>query len=69
MMRNPRLQQIASLRLLHRRMAESTALADGASAEFRTLAGDIRAVLSVTRPDASAEASMEFPAGLVERWF
>lgn len=61
-MRNPRLQQIASLRLLHRRMAEGTALADEASAELRTLAGDIRAVLSVTRPDASAEASMEFLA-------
>lgn len=68
-MRNPRLQQIASLLLLHRRMAEGTALADEASAELRTLAGDIRAVLSVTRPDAAAEASMEFLADLVDRWF
>lgn len=68
-MRNPRLQQIASLLLLHRRMAEGTALADEASAELRTLASDIRSVLSVTRPDASAEASMEFLAELVDRWF
>ena len=59
-MRNPRLQQIASLLLLHRRMAEGTALADEAPAELRTLADDIKAVLSVTRPDASVEASMEF---------
>lgn len=34
-MRNPRLQQIASLLLLHRRMAEGTALADEASARLR----------------------------------
>ena len=54
---------------LHRRMAEGTALADEASAGLRTLADGIRAVLSVTRPDASAEAYMEFPAGLVDRWF
>ena len=69
MMRNLRLQQIATLLLLHRRMAEGTALADEASAELRTLASDIRSVLSVTRPDAAAEASMEFPAELVDRWF
>ncbi len=68
-MRNPRLQQIASLLLLHRRMAEGTALADEASAELRTLASDIRSALSVTRPDAAAEASMEFLAELVDRWF
>lgn len=68
-MRNPRLQQIASLLLLHRRMAEGTALAGEASAELRYLADDIRSVLSVTRPDASAEASMEFLAELVDRWF
>ena len=68
-MRNPRLQQIASLLLLHRRMAEGTALAGEASAGLRTLAGGIRSVLSVTRPDASAEASMEFLAELVDRWF
>lgn len=68
-MRNQRLQQIASLLLLHRRMAEGTALADEVSAGLRTLADGIRAVLSVTRPDASAEAYMEFPAGLVDRWF
>ena len=68
-MRNQRLQQIASLLLLHRRMAEGTALAGEASAELRYLADDIRSVLSVTRPDASAEAYMEFPAGLVDRWF
>ncbi len=67
-MRNPRLQQIASLLLLHRRLAEGTALAGEASAELRALADDIRAVLSVTRPDA-AEASMEFLADLVDRWF
>lgn len=68
-MRNPRLQQIATLLLLHRRMAEGTALADEASARLRPLADDVRAVLSVTRPDASAEASMEFLAELVDRWF
>lgn len=68
-MRNPRLQQIASLLLLHKRMAEGTALAGEASAGLRSLADDIRAVLSVTRPDASAEASMEFLAELVDRWF
>ena len=68
-MRNQRLQQIATLLLLHRRMAEGTALADGASARLRPLADDVRAVLSVTRPDASAEASMEFLAELVDRWF
>ena len=68
-MRNQRLQQIASLLLLHRRMAEGTALADEASAELRTLASDIRSALSVTRPDAAAEASMEFLAELVDRWF
>lgn len=68
-MRNPRLQQIASLLLLHRRMAEGTALADEASAELRALANDIRAALSATRPDAAAEASMEFLAELVDRWF
>ena len=48
-------------------MAEGTALADGASARLRPLADDVRAVLSVTRPDASAEASMGFLAGLVDR--
>ena len=68
-MRNPRLQQIASLLLLHRRMAEGTALAGEASAGLRSLADDIRAVLSVTRPDATAEASMEVLAELVDRWF
>ncbi len=68
-MRNPRLQQIASLLLLHRHMAEGTALADEASAELRALAKDIRAALSATRPDAAAEASMEFLAELVDRWF
>lgn len=68
-MRNPRLQQIASLLLLHRRMAEGTALADEASARLRPLADDVRSVLSVTRPDAAAEASMEFLAKLVDRWF
>jgi hypothetical protein len=68
-MRNPRLQQIATLLLLHRRMAEGTALADEASAHLRPLATDVRAVLSATRPDAAAEASMEFLADLVDRWF
>lgn len=68
-MRNPRLQQIATLLLLHRRMAVGTALADEASARLRPLADDVRAVLSVTRPDASAEASMEFLVELVDRWF
>ena len=67
-MRNPRLQQIASLLLLHRRMAEGTALAGEASAGLRSLADNIRSVLSVTRLDASAEASMEFLAELVDRW-
>lgn len=68
-MRNPRLQQIATLLLLHRRMAGGTALAGEASAALRSLADDIRSVLSVTRPDASAEASMEFLVELVDRWF
>lgn len=68
-MRNPRLQQIATLLLLHRRMAEGTALAGEASVELRALADDIRSVLSVIRPDASAEASMDFLADLVDRWF
>lgn len=68
-MKNPRLQQMATLLLLHRRMVEGTALADEASARLRPLAGDVRAVLSVTRSDAAAEASMEFPAELVDRWF
>lgn len=68
-MRNPRLQRIATLLLLHIRMAEGTALAGEASARLRSLADDVRAVLSVTHPDASAEASMEFLAELVDRWF
>lgn len=68
-MRNPRLQQIATLLLLHRRMAGGTALAGEASAALRSLADDIRSVLSVTRPDASAKASMEFLVELVDRWF
>lgn len=50
-------------------MAEGTALAGEASAGLRSLANDIRSVLSVTHPDASAEASMEFLAELVDRWF
>lgn len=68
-MRNPRLQQIATLLLLHGRMAEGTALAGEASAGLRPLADDMRAVLSATRPDAAAVASMEFLAELVDRWF
>lgn len=60
---------MATFLLLHRRMAEGTALAGEASAGLRSLADDIRAVLSVIRPDASAEASMEFLAELVDRWF
>jgi hypothetical protein len=50
-------------------VAGGTAPADGASARLRPMADDVRAVLSVTRPDAAAEASMEFPAELVDRWF
>ena len=46
-----------------------TELADEGSARLRPLANDVRAVLSATRPDASAEASMEFLAELVDRWF
>ena len=68
-MRNPRLQQIATLLLLHKRMAGGTELADEGSARLRPLANDVRAVLSATRPDASAEASMEFLVELVDRWF
>lgn len=68
-MRNPRLQQIASLLLLHRGMAEGTALSGEAAAHLRPLADDVRAVLSVTRPNASAEASMEFLVALVDRCF
>jgi hypothetical protein len=68
-MRNPRLQQIATLLLLHKRMAGGTELADEGSARLRPLADDVKAVLSVTRPDASAEASMEFLVELVDRWF
>lgn len=44
-----------------------TSLDDEASARLRPLADDVKAVLSVTRPDASAEASMGFLAGLVDR--
>lgn len=58
---------MATFLLLHRRMAGGTALADEASARLRPLADDVKAVLSVTRPDASAEASMGFLAGLVDR--
>ena len=43
------------------------ALADEASARLRPLADDVKAVLSVTRPVASAEASMGFLAELVDR--
>ena len=68
-MKNLRLQQIASLLLLHRRMAKGTALAEEASSLLRPLADDMRTVLSVTRPDATAEASMEFLAELIDRWF
>lgn len=68
-MKNPRLQQIASLLLLNRRMAKGTALAEEASSLLRPLADDMRTVLSVTRPDATAAASMEFLAALVGRWF
>ena len=50
-------------------MTGGTALANEASARLRPLADDVRAVLSVTRPDASAEASMRFLAELVDRWF
>lgn len=48
----PRLQQIATLLLLRRRMTGGTALANEASARLRPLADDVRAVLSVTRPDS-----------------
>lgn len=59
---------MATFLLLHRRMAGGgTSLDDEASARLRPLADDVKAVLSVTRPDASAEASMGFLAGLVDR--
>jgi hypothetical protein len=60
---------MATFLLFHRRMAGGTALDDEASARLRPLADDVKAVLSVTRPDASAEASMGFLAELVDRWF
>lgn len=68
-MRNPRLQQIASLLLLHRSMAKGTALADEASASLRMFEGNARTALSVIRLDTAAEASLVFLADLVDHWF
>lgn len=68
-MRNPRLQQIASLLCLHKRMATETILAGEVSACIRPLETSIREVLATARIDASARASLTFLAELVDRWF
>lgn len=52
-MKNPRLQQIASLLLLHKRMAEGTALADEASLQLQELSAEMRAAISIIHLDTT----------------
>ena len=68
-MESLRLQQIASLLLLHKRMTEGTALADEASLQLRELSAEMRTTISIIHPDTSAEASMQFFADLLDDWF